>query len=79
MKAHQYKDLIARSFEYHRPVSGQVARYEAIRSAGRELAQCIADACPQSAETARAIRDVRTAVMWANAAIACNETDAPDG
>ena len=57
-------------FTYHPPKGDQPARYEAIRSAAKHLAQVIVANTPASADQAAAIRHVREAMMTANAAIA---------
>lgn len=59
-------------FMYHSPTPEQVPKYEAIREAGNNLAQVIMENSPASADQTAAIRDVRRAVMQANAAIACD-------
>lgn len=67
-------DELANWFSYHPPVDQhQVAQYQEIRDAGLELAHLIRDSCPPSADTTHAVRTVREAVMWANAAIACDD------
>lgn len=58
-------------FSYHEPEAGDKAKYEAIRAAGRMLAQTILDNTPPSIDQYESIRRVREAVMTANAAIAC--------
>lgn len=60
-------------FTYHAPVSDQQLRYEALRKKARELAELIVDYCPPSADTTAAIRQLREAVMTANASIAIGE------
>ena len=45
--------------------------YEAIRAAGREFARVVVALTPPSADQTTAVRTIREAVMWANAAIAC--------
>ena len=57
-------------FKYHQPQEGDPARYEAIREAGKHLAQAILDNAPAGADQTTAIRKIREAVMTANAAIA---------
>lgn len=64
-------------FTYHPPTGDQIARYADLRSTGRLLATSIDAHCPPSPERSTAIAKVREAVMWANAAIACNEPPAP--
>lgn len=58
-------------FTYHAPDVDQLAKYEAIRKAGLELAKTIVENTPVSADQTAAVRKVREAVMTANAAIAC--------
>lgn len=60
-------------FTYHAPKNDQVERYQAIRDAGKMLAQAIIDNTPGCPDQAMAVRKVREAVMTANAAIAINE------
>ena len=62
-------------FTYHRPFGNQSERYEAIRAKARELGQLIDELCPDSPDKTAAIRKLREAVMTANAAIACYETE----
>ena len=64
-------------YTYHRPFGTQPGRYEAIRQAGRVLAELIRDTAPPSRETSVALTKVQEAVMWANAAIAINEREEP--
>ena len=54
----------------HPPTDGQVLKHEAIRAAGREFAELLADLCPSSPELTLAINAVDLAVMQANAAVA---------
>jgi hypothetical protein len=58
-------------FTYHRPTGDQPERYEKIRAAAMEFARVIVDQTPSGTDQAVAIRAVRAAVFWANAAIAC--------
>lgn len=66
-------EQIANAFTYHKPFGNQPQRYESIRRTGLEMAAIIVLMCPTSIERANAIACLREAVMWANAAIACNE------
>ncbi len=59
-------------FEYHSPEPWQQAAYEAIRKAGKNLAEVMCKWCPTSADRTDAIREVRKAVQMANASIACD-------
>ena len=71
-------------FTYHPPKGSQPIRYEEIRAAGKNLAFIIGCHCPESRERTIAIARIEEAVMWANAAIARNESEpqtvvSPDG
>jgi hypothetical protein len=57
-------------FVYHAASAAQVAQYQAIRDAAKNLCQVIIDNCPSSADRSDAIRKVRESVMTANASIA---------
>jgi hypothetical protein len=72
---------LAHVFTYHPPHGDQAQRYQAIRNVGLTLATQIEKLCPPSTERSTALARVRESVMWANAAIACNETEegAEDG
>ena len=61
-------------FTYHAPFGNQAPRYERLRAAGKEFAQVIQGLTPASPEQTIAFRKVQEAVMFANAAIALNET-----
>lgn len=65
-------------FTHHPPMENQPQRYQDIREAGKRFANLINEFVPASAERDEAIKAVRSAVMWANAGIACNETLPPD-
>ncbi len=62
-----------RRFSYHPPKGDQAARYENLRSYGRELAIHINTLCPESREKSLAITALEEAIMWANASIARRE------
>jgi len=66
-------EKIRNQFTYHPPKDDQAERYGIIRDAGKRFALAIANATPPGLERDAAIAAVREAVMWANAAIACNE------
>lgn len=59
-------------FTYHPATDAQVVHYDRIRSKARELADVIATFAPPGRDQTVAIRKVREAVMYANAAIACD-------
>ena len=67
------------TFRYHAPTHSQIIRYAGLRDAARFLAGLVLSECPDSAERTLAVRKVQEAVMWANASIAINESDAADG
>lgn len=64
---------LERFFTYHPPHGDQTGRYQKIRSTAKELAVLIYEECPDSDERSKAVECLREAVLWANAAIACNE------
>ncbi len=64
---------ILRAFTYHAPKDDQADRYQDLRNTGWKFATIIDELCPQSREKSLALTKLREAVMWANAAIACNE------
>jgi len=60
-------------FHYHPPHGNQAARYFFLRGNAKELALRILEFSPLSEERTRALSHLRSCLMWANAAIACNE------
>ena len=68
-------DKLDNNFSYHKPIADQHARYEAIRSAAKELATLLETSCPTSRELSLAMTNLEQTVMWANAAIARNESE----
>ena len=66
------REKIDHWFAYHKPKDDAVVQsHTLIREAGRQMALVIASHTPTSADQSAAIRQVREAVMTANAAIAC--------
>ena len=61
-------------FMYHAPKEGQPERYVRLREKAKELAQLVVGLTPQSREQSVALTNIQQAVMWANAAIAINES-----
>jgi hypothetical protein len=61
-------------FSYHPPITDQAVRYQDIRSAAWEFAALIMRDCPDSRERATSLTHLDAAVMFANAAIARNES-----
>lgn len=70
----QQLEWIERTFKYHPPVDGQPSRYQTIRREGGDLAGQLCLLCPPCPELDVALVKLQEAVMWANAAIARNET-----
>ena len=66
---------IENQFVYHKPFGDQTERYQQIRDEGKKLALLITKYCPPSNERYLALSKLRESIMWANAAIACNEKD----
>lgn len=65
---------LEKRFTYHAPLPGQPARYFSIRETARAMAQLLVASCPPSRELSLALTHLEETVMWANAAIARNET-----
>ena len=57
-------------FRYHSPTTEKQGQYERIRAAAKEFAKVILENSPASADQSVAVRNIREAVMNANAAIA---------
>lgn len=75
-KAKMTSDQIDNIFTYHKPIGTQQARYETLRQLAGSLAHHLNQLCPESREKSLAITKLQEAVMWANASIAINETEA---
>ncbi len=71
----EQKARLDNEFTYHKPFGDQPARYVEIRSAARLLAETVMLNTPPSAEQSIALRKIREASQWANAAIAINEIE----
>jgi alkanesulfonate monooxygenase SsuD/methylene tetrahydromethanopterin reductase-like flavin-dependent oxidoreductase (luciferase family) len=67
------EDNLEEVFTYHAPTPDQVQRYAEVReyavAFGRAILRCVPDCADRSA----ALRELRSARMWANAAIALEE------
>ena len=70
MERKSLKDSVEEIFTYHAPVGDDPQKYEAIRSKAKELAKVILENTPPCADQSAAIRQLREAVMTANASIA---------
>ena len=64
---------IEKRFTYHAPKGDQPIKYEAMRTAFKDLAYLVEHYCPDSRERSLALTHLETAVFWANASIARNE------
>jgi hypothetical protein len=69
------QEQINNIFTYHKPFGTQQERYQVLRSTARNLAMLIQDVCPESREKSLAITNLQQTIMWANSAIAVNETE----
>ena len=67
-------EQIENVFTYHKPFGTQQERYQTIRYMAKLLAFAIQGNAPESGEKSLALTNLQQAVMWANAAIAINET-----
>lgn len=63
-------------FTYHAPTGEQPQKYEFIRGQALDLAKHLVVLCPKSRELAVALTKLEECMMWANASIARNETEA---
>lgn len=62
-------------FVYHPANESQVERYESLRAEAKSLTHTILSHTPKSREQSLAITSLQQAIMWANAAIAINESN----
>ena len=58
------------AFTYHPATEEQQHKYKRVRATAKELARAILEECPECADRTHAVRQVREAVMTANASIA---------
>lgn len=69
------KERIERDFTYHPPKDDeQVQRFVRLREKAKEFALLIAELTPASREQSLALTALEESIMWANAAIARNES-----
>jgi hypothetical protein len=64
-------------FAYHRPTGDTIAAHERVRVEFRALAATLQELIPECPGKTVAFRAVREAMFAANAAIACNQPEAP--
>lgn len=65
---------VERDFTYHAPHGDQAQRYNVIREQAKQLALTLVKFTPQSREQSLALTELEKSVMFANAAIARNES-----
>ena len=63
-------DSLDRVFDYHAPDAQDVQRHQKLRDGAKAFARIILENTPVCADQSSAIRDVRNALMTANAAVA---------
>jgi len=66
-------------YTYHPPHGDQIDRYADLRAVAKDFAVALECRCPPSRELSLAQTKIEEAVMWANAAIARNESAAAGG
>lgn len=66
---------VERIFTFHPVFGDQRERYEYLRRKAKELALAFLSFTPKSREQSLAITALQESVMWANAAIAINESN----
>ena len=64
-------------FSYHAPDAAAIAHMQELRESAKSLASLILQVCPRCADRSAAIRQVREAVMSANASIALGGKNLP--
>lgn len=67
------KDEIRRRFTNHKPKEGQGIRMIEVKAKAVDLANAIAEMCPQSREKSLALTKLEECIMWANKSIVTNE------
>lgn len=70
----QYLNQNEKVFEYHESQADQPDRYKHLRALAKNLAASIYLCCPPSREQSVALTKLEEVIMWANAAIARNES-----
>jgi hypothetical protein len=56
-------------FSYHAPSSDQIARMNAVRECGKELARAVLQNCPEVPDRTRVLNEISDLCMLANKAI----------
>lgn len=71
-------ETIGRNFSVPNPPSTKFHRINMLHQIARDFALTIQAICPESREKSLALTKLEECVMWANAAIARNETEGGD-
>lgn len=66
-------------FIYHRPNPEQIGRINNVRNGCLIMQELIKDNCPDSAERAEALTNLRQSNMWSNASIVMEEGTEANG
>lgn len=67
------KTEIERRFEFKKAKNGEAIRTMELRKKAIDLANAIAEACPDSREKSLALTKLEESVMWANKSVFTNE------
>jgi hypothetical protein len=63
-------------FRYHPPTPEAIAKHEMLRDAHRQLAHLVLETVPAGRHQSLALTALQEALMWANAAVACDTPQA---
>lgn len=58
---------------WHKPTAEKVPKFERIAKASEEFMRVILESAPDCADRSTALRDIRSARMWANSAISLDQ------
>lgn len=64
------RERVDHDFTYHPPTGDKAERHQMIRESGKSFAHSVLAYCKDSREASLALTKIEEAVMWANAAIA---------
>lgn len=67
-------ETIENNFMYHKPEAACIPVFKDIRNEGKAFARLVMNDVPECPERTIAFRKIEEAVMWANAALARNQT-----
>ena len=74
----EMQERVDNNYTHHPPTPDQIERYKQIRGNTKELQMLLLELTPPSREQSVASTKLEEFVMWANAAIARNETGDAD-